>query len=276
MTTAQAREARAAPYGYVCHRCRHCCHDMIIPVDPYEIARLARHLGETTTVFRSTRTEGGAGTCLRHTETGACVLLGPHGCSVYEDRPLACRIYPLALQLEADGTERWSRHSPHPQSPGDYTVTGTIADYLASQNIERHLQAFGEYSAWVRLARERLEADSACVQRTKAGTGTDILDMDLTIAQHCAANCEAEPSDIEARKRLHLFILYDLLNDLSELPVKDEAKPQRPTTTRTRRQIAQPLLAPVASLSASLGIIEAEAASVNSDDGDQGGAGQTA
>lgn len=218
MTTMQAREARAAPYGYACHRCRHCCHDMIIPVDPYEIARLARHLGETTTLFRRTRTEGGEGTCLRHTETGACVLLGPEGCSVYEDRPLACRIYPLALQLEADGTERWSHHVPHPLSPGDYTVTGTIADYLAGHDIDRHLQAFGEYSAWVRVACERLEADPAGSQPREPGAGTDILDMDLAIAQYCAARREAEPADLEARKRLHLNILYDLLNDLSELP----------------------------------------------------------
>jgi Fe-S-cluster containining protein len=240
---------------------------MIIPVDPYEIARLARRLGETTTLFRSTRTEGGEGACLGHTQTGACVLLGPQGCSVYEDRPLACRIYPLALQLDADGTERWSHHVQHPQSPGDYTVTGTIADYLAGQDTARHLQAFGEYSAWARLARDRLAADLTCTQPREAGADTGILDMDLAIAQYCAANCATEPSDIEARKRLHLFILYDLLNELSELPHNDVAEPPCPTnpTTRTKRQTAQPpLLAAVATLSASLGITEAEAASVNS------------
>lgn len=209
-------QARAAPYGYACRRCRHCCYGMIIPVDPYEIARLARQLGETTTAFRAARTEGGAGTSLRHTETGACVFLGPQGCTVYADRPLACRIYPLALQLDADGAERWSHHVPHPQSPGDYTATGTIADYLAAHDVERHLQAFGEYSAFVRLARDRLAADPDGDLPRQAGADSDIVDMDWAIAQHCAAHAEPEPSDIEARKRLHLKILYDLLNDFAE------------------------------------------------------------
>ncbi len=104
---------------------------------------------------------------------------------------------------------------PHPQSPGDYTITGTAADYLAGHDIERHLQAFGEYTAFVRRARECLAAEPASVEPRSAGY--DLVDMDVAIARHCAASGEAEPSDIEARKSLHLHILYDLLEDLSKL-----------------------------------------------------------
>jgi Fe-S-cluster containining protein len=261
MTADRAAQGRDAPFGYVCQRCNRCCHGINVPLDPYEIARLARRLGETTTSFRNLHTEDGAGTCLRHTETGACVLLGPDGCTVHEDRPLGCRVYPLALELNADGSERWSHHVPHPQSPGDYTITGTAADYLAGQNIERHLRAFGEYTAFVRRARACLAAGPASVEPRSAGC--DLVDMDVAIARHCAARGDAEPSDIEARKSLHLHILYDLLDDLSKLP-DNEGHPDCQTnpTTGTRRQTAKMLLAAVASLSTSLGMDEAEAESM--------------
>ena len=43
------------------------------------------------------------------------------------------------------------------------------------------------------------------------GTARDLLDMDAAIARHCAATPETEPTDIEARKELHLKILYQEL-----------------------------------------------------------------
>lgn len=40
-----------------------------------------------------------------------------------------------------------------------------------------------------------------------------MTDMDSMISQHCAATGCAEPEDIEARKKLHLMLLYERLAD---------------------------------------------------------------
>ena len=80
--------ARQERFRYVCHQCLRCCHDKKIQLNPYEVARLARNRGQTTTQFRAEWTVDGAGTVLQQTETGACVFLGAGGCMVHADRPL--------------------------------------------------------------------------------------------------------------------------------------------------------------------------------------------
>src|SRR5215470_9862277 len=106
-------EARGSPrseaFDYVCRRCLKCCHHQRIQLNPYELARLARNLGLTTTEFRAAWTEHGDGLALRQTETGACVFLGSEGCTVHPDRPLVCRLYPLGRHVSADGSEAFSR-----------------------------------------------------------------------------------------------------------------------------------------------------------------------
>ncbi len=42
---------RSAPFGFACNRCLQCCMNKKIQVNPYEIARLAQHLGISTTEF---------------------------------------------------------------------------------------------------------------------------------------------------------------------------------------------------------------------------------
>ena len=62
-----------------------------------------RRLGLDTTQFLARYTEAG-GTVLRtREEDRGCVFLGPRGCTVHPDRPLACRLYPLARWVAPDG-----------------------------------------------------------------------------------------------------------------------------------------------------------------------------
>ncbi|MFI4935485.1 MAG: YkgJ family cysteine cluster protein [Caulobacterales bacterium] len=215
MTTEQQRKARGEAFGYVCHRCMNCCHDKIIQVNPYEIAHLARRLGETTGAFSETRTHGGEGTSLARTDDGACVFLGAEGCTVHPDRPLVCRIYPLGRHVEADGTERWSHATPHPRTAGVYSKQGTIADFIANQDADLFIKAADEYAAWLRRACEVLdeatEADELAVELSDA----DLLDMDGAIAAHCEASGVSEPANLEARKALHLAILGQSLDDFA-------------------------------------------------------------
>jgi uncharacterized protein len=99
----------SATIQFRCHRgiaCWNaCCSNIDISLTPYDILRLKRRLGLTSTEFLERYTvpyemekDGIAGVKLRPVEGGsACRFMMPEGCGVYEDRPTACRYYPLAL-----------------------------------------------------------------------------------------------------------------------------------------------------------------------------------
>lgn len=206
---------RLEPFGYVCHRCSRCCYHKDIQVNPYEVARLARNRGLTTSELRAAWTADGAGSVLAQTETGACVFLGSEGCTVHPDRPLVCRLYPLGRQVSADGTESFSHVKSHPQSRGEFTRSGTIAEFLVMQDTHPFMRAADSYFLWLCAARECLDeaidGEVANVSAEDENVARDLLDMDATIARYCAATEIAEPTDIEARRELHLTILFEQL-----------------------------------------------------------------
>jgi uncharacterized protein len=205
--------ARSEAFGYVCRRCSKCCYHKAIQVNPYEVARLARKLGQTTTEFRNAWTVEGAGTLLSQTETGACVFLGNEGCTVHSDRPLVCRIYPLGRYF--DGTEIFTHVTPHPQSAGEYSRNGTIATFIKEQDAEPFLQAADEYFRWHCAASEQFDTDVAQMEPSQefCDLAANLTDMDVAIEHYCTANGIVEPVDIEERKQLHLKILYQYLAD---------------------------------------------------------------
>ena len=207
---------RQARFGYVCHRCSRCCHDKKIQLNPYEVARLARNRGQTTTQFRATWTVGGAGTVLEQTETGACVFLGPDGCTVHADRPLVCRLYPLGRHLTLGEDEQFSRLEPHPLSEGEYSDEGTIAAFLESQEADLFIQAADGYLHWFDTALHALAGDLGTTPSTIVAMPPEdhgrLLDMDAAIAEYSASTGGKEPTDIEDRKAFHLRILYHALS----------------------------------------------------------------
>jgi hypothetical protein len=82
-----------------------CCANIDISLTPYDIIRLKKRLGISSTEFLREYTvpyemekDGIAGVKFRPVDEGtACRFMRPEGCSVYEDRPTACRYYPVAL-----------------------------------------------------------------------------------------------------------------------------------------------------------------------------------
>jgi uncharacterized protein len=84
-----------------------CCRDATIILSPYDILRLSCRLGLSTGEFLQRHTLRKAEsrsrlplTLVKHARTGGCPFLGPGGCQVYEDRPAACRLFPLAQGSE--------------------------------------------------------------------------------------------------------------------------------------------------------------------------------
>lgn len=82
-----------------------CCANIDITLTPYDVLRLKKHLGMSSADFLRQYTvpfelekDGIAGIKFKPVEDGsACQFMRPEGCSVYEDRPTACRYYPVAL-----------------------------------------------------------------------------------------------------------------------------------------------------------------------------------
>jgi len=82
-----------------------CCRNIDISLTPYDVIRLKKRLGMSSGEFLVKYTypyemeKGGiAGIKLQPIEGGtACQFMTEEGCSVYEDRPTACRYYPVAL-----------------------------------------------------------------------------------------------------------------------------------------------------------------------------------
>ncbi|MBL0124499.1 MAG: YkgJ family cysteine cluster protein [Betaproteobacteria bacterium] len=82
-----------------------CCSNIDISLTPYDILRLKRRFEISSGEFLKKYTvpyemeqSSIAGVKLRPVENGtACQFMRPEGCSVYEDRPTACRYYPVAL-----------------------------------------------------------------------------------------------------------------------------------------------------------------------------------
>jgi Fe-S-cluster containining protein len=82
-----------------------CCSNIDITLTPYDILRLKKRLGMNSGDFLVQYTlpyemdkDSIAGVKLKPVEDGtACQFMTPEGCAVYEDRPTACRYYPVAL-----------------------------------------------------------------------------------------------------------------------------------------------------------------------------------
>ena len=97
------------PLKFSCHRnveCWNaCCSNIDITLTPYDILRLKKRLDMPSEEFLKQYSvpfdldkDGMPGVKLKPVDEGtACQFMTPEGCGVYEDRPTACRYYPVAL-----------------------------------------------------------------------------------------------------------------------------------------------------------------------------------
>lgn len=69
---------------------------------------------------------------------------------------MACRLYPLGLEREADGSEKYVQLEPAPGSLGLYGDAGTMAEFLAVQGVDDYMAANEAYRHLLLLMRERI------------------------------------------------------------------------------------------------------------------------
>ena len=218
---------RDSVFSYQCNACSRCCHNKVIRVGPYEILRLARRLGMTTTEFIAQHTEAG-GTVLRiHDENNrACIFLNQQGCSVHPDRPLACRLYPLARWVDPDGRESFGHLTPHPKTKGSYGTSATVADYLDEQGVAPFIEMGDRYGVVYQRMVEVLgsldpeELDRRSSRRDDVDekapglAASSWIDIDKTIADFCKLHRRPVPDDLEGTVAVHIEAIESWLASL--------------------------------------------------------------
>lgn len=148
-----------------------CCHNIKIVLTPYDILILRKRLGIPAHDFIVEYTEP---TFLERTdmpgvqiklteEKKACPFVTPEGCTVYEDRPSACRYYPVGMadfheggkpeESEEAKEEKFFFLVKEPHCKGfEESKTWTIRDWRADQGVDVRDEMNKE---WLRLIMRR-------------------------------------------------------------------------------------------------------------------------
>ena len=129
-----------------------CCSDLNQALTPYDVLRLKSSLGISSQDFLKTYTSLHYGP-----ESGLpviefkpnpdkgyeCPFVKPQGCSVYEDRPGSCRMYPLARAItksrETGEITQYFALIEEPHCKGFGKQTGlTVEQWLKGQDVDMH------------------------------------------------------------------------------------------------------------------------------------------
>ena len=121
-STTSFRSIRGNTFAFRCHKgieCfTRCCADLNLVLTPYDIIRLKNRLGMSSEDFLNKHTDT---TMDRHQrfpmvklimnqdEKRKCPFVSSDGCTIYEDRPGACRIYPLGRAATKPDVQRDTR-----------------------------------------------------------------------------------------------------------------------------------------------------------------------
>jgi Fe-S-cluster containining protein len=200
----------ASPFSYRCGRCGNCCRDKLIQVSPYEVGLLAEFLGISTTLLIRDYLDG---VHLRRQENGNCIFFGEHGCTVHDARPEVCRLYPLGHRISAEGHESFVHLVPHSATQGTYGESGTVAQWLEHQDVDRVRRGCDSYAALFQQLLDSM-ADKAGNQEEmidwmvppKNFSFHELLDIDAMLARYS----KQIPETLDRRVARHQELLREL------------------------------------------------------------------
>ncbi|PIE56406.1 MAG: Fe-S oxidoreductase [Desulfobulbus propionicus] len=148
------------PFAFHCHpdvSCfLTCCHKVKLHLLPYDVLRLKRRLDLPSAVFIRKYARIGEGAHpyfpgvllnMSDAEGAPCPFLCDRGCSVYPDRPSACRTYPLERGVERQPltgkvvSHWWVVQHPYCQGHGE-----SRQQTLAQWQREQQLREFNRYN----------------------------------------------------------------------------------------------------------------------------------
>jgi Fe-S-cluster containining protein len=195
---------REEPFSYVCNRCKNCCYGKRIPLNPYDLIRLAEVLQISTGDLIKQHTLDGVYLRMRSDEEGEpCVFLGDEGCTVHAGRPGACRVYPLGRSSTLARDELYAVVEPHPQTAGVYGRDGTIGSFVKAQGAEPYFDASYRYlKLFDRLATAGA-LDSGELEESHPAD-THVLDVDATVERYCSDRGMPFPASATEKMLLHI------------------------------------------------------------------------
>jgi uncharacterized protein len=136
-----------------------CCGDVNIFLTPYDILRLKNRLGLTSTEFLKrytvkpfTKEQQLPVVVLKlddEKENKPCFFVTEQGCSVYEDRPWPCRMYPVGqasarTEKDPNAPEFYFLMREQPCDGFDEGPTWTIRQWIKDQGVEQY-DEMGEF-----------------------------------------------------------------------------------------------------------------------------------
>lgn len=127
-----------------------CCADVNIFLTPYDIVRMKNRLGidsetflDTYTIIPFTKEQRLPVVVLKMGEEDKkCPFVSDAGCGIYEDRPWACRMYPLGMASPGEfeqGSEAFFFLMEEEGCKGfDEDRTQTVAEWMADQGVAEY------------------------------------------------------------------------------------------------------------------------------------------
>lgn len=145
---------RQSPFSYQCNQCGRCCHDKVVTLSPYDVIRIARMMGISTSeaVRRYTIRRG---SILRFLPEGACSALDGTRCGLHRGRPLACRFYPLGIERSGD-SEQLITLDPADGSLGVYAQDSTAGNFIDANGTSPYFAALEKYCSLIATFRTRI------------------------------------------------------------------------------------------------------------------------
>ncbi len=166
--------SRSTPFHFRCHAdlpCfTQCCRDVNIYLTPYDVLRLRTRLGISAAEFlhKYTRHFLARQSHLPVVQLAMdptslyCRLVTNEGCSVYSDRPWACRMYPLDL-ADQEGAYQPIVNQERCLGLRETTVL-TVQEWLDDQGVEPYVEMDRVFQAI-------LPADLIACGKTQPGVG---------------------------------------------------------------------------------------------------------
>lgn len=145
---------------------------------------------------------------------------------MHPDRPLVCRIYPLARWDAPDGRELFGHLEPHPETEGVYGQDGTVGAFLSEQGLEPYFAMSARYSELYnrmtavleRVAPEEAEhRDERRVAIDAMAEGTlasRISDVDDTVRTFSEPRGIPIPEDVDSLIDLHIRAVNGWLDEV--------------------------------------------------------------
>ncbi len=138
-----------------CTREGSCCHGNQVLLNPWELALLASQNKLTTKDFKNTFTEDGGirlkfnGKENKYLKKSCSLYSEEIGCSSHENRPLACRLFPIGRQIQENKSAYFFEGEQFPCFKECPNVTNLkslkLEEYLKGQKIKNHEYAQDAY-----------------------------------------------------------------------------------------------------------------------------------